>query len=228
MGHLARSDRALMDPPSLHQIQSFWPDVAAPFDEIVPGGCRLARTTDEWRGGIDAIRRRRVELVPEQGTPDLAELLEEASHDAFRHGWAPLDDGRFELESVVLTLEMAEDRLAAEFLQPWPPDHGPPVETSEMFQSLVRRLLRLGADPARLEKRVIVNPFALMTADLVDELVEMPCEEELRERFDELGFRAEGADWISNETTSTHQITAFVRKEQGWVRVKLRKARLVS
>jgi hypothetical protein len=214
-----------MDLPSLTQLESFWPDVAAPFDEIVPNGCQLARTEDEWRAGEDAIRRRRVELVPLPGSPALDELLEEAHHDAFRHGWTPVDHRRFEHENVILTLETIEDRIAAEFLQPWPPAYGPPVETSEMFQNLVRRLLRLGADPMRLEKRVKVSPTAIMTADQVEETVEMPCEEALESRISELAFRREAGEWISEETTATHAIVAWVRKDGGWVRVRMRKSR---
>ena len=217
-----------MDPPSLIQISSIWPDVAAPFDEIVPNGCRLARTEDEWRAGSDAFRRRRIELSPEPGCPALDELLEEAGHDAFRQGWTPLEERRFELENVILTLEPIEDRIAVEFLQPWPPDHGAPVETSEMFQNLVRKLLRLGGDPERLMKTIIVNPLAIMTADVVDELVEMPCSEELASRFAELGFTPLGDEWTSQEKTSTHDIHAYVRMRDAWVQVRMRKQRLVS
>ncbi len=217
-----------MDLPSLTQIESFWPDVAAPFAEVVPGGCRLARTEDEWRAGTDAFRRRRIELSPEPDAPELAELLEEASEDAFRHGWTPLDDGRFELEDVILTLE-ADRYLVVEFLQPWPPDHGAPVETSEMFQNLVRRLLRLGGEPARLEKRVIVNPLAIMTAEVLEETVEMPSDEALGGALATFGFEAQDATcWRSVETTETHRITASVWKTDGWVKVQMRKARLAS
>jgi hypothetical protein len=216
-----------MDPQSLTQIASIWPDVAGPFDEIIPGGLRLVCLEDEWRGG-DAIRRRKIELTPEPGAPALEDLLEEATHDAFRMGWTPLDEGRFELENVILTLETIEDRIAAEFLQPWPDDFLAPVETSEMFQNLVRKLLRLGADPARLAKHIVVNPLQLMTADVVDETVEMPSDEDLTPRFDEVGFTREGSSWISRETTATHHIEAWVEKRSDWVVVRMRKSRLLS
>jgi hypothetical protein len=97
-----------------------------------------------------------------------------------------------------------------------------------MFQNLVRRLLRLGADPARLLKRIVVSPLAIMTADVVDELVEMPSEEDLLGRFAALGFVREGQTWASSETTETHVIEAWVEKLEGWVTVRMRKSRLLS
>lgn len=218
-----------MDPPSLRQVETLWPDVAQPFHEVVPAGCRLTVASDEWHAGGDARRVRRIELTPEPHAPPLAELLEEASADAFREGWTPLEDGTYELENVILTLDALPDRLAVQFAQPWPPDAGAPVETSEMFQNLVRELLGLAADPKRLAKMLLVDPGSEMSAAEVVEEVEMPSPENLIGAFDKLGFSPPGetgGDWISTETTATHEITAFVKKTKNWCRVRMQKRRL--
>lgn len=218
-----------MDGPSLKQVESLWPDVAEPFDEVVPAGCRLTLASDEWRSGGDARRVRRIELTPEPDAPSLGELLEEAREDAFREGWTPLEDGTYELEDVILTLEAASERLAVEFSQPWPPDAGPPVETSDMFQNLVRELLGLAADPQRLAKIVLVHEVEQMVAAMLVEEVEMPSPENLIRAFDELGFEPpgqEGGDWVSTETTDSHEITAHVKKTKNWCRVRMQKRRL--
>lgn len=213
-----------MDAPSLVQIESFWPDVAAPFDEIIPAGLRLAAAEDEWWGGVDARRRRRIELTRVEGAPSIEELLDEAEHDAFRAGWTPHGPGLYELEDVILALALREG-LSAEFLQRWPPDHGAPVETSDMFQNLVRRLLRIGTDPVRLSKRVEVSPAALMTANVLEEEVDLGREEGGLVAPATLGFRLEGAEWTSQEITATHGITAWLREEGTLVHVRMRKVR---
>lgn len=233
----------VVDLRSHRQIKAFWPDVAQPFAEIVPAGCHLVRTEDEWRAGSNATRRRLVDLYRADDAPDLDELLEEACEDAFREGWTPLHDPgeppRYELEGVILNVAAAECRLLlgampvlrVQFDQPWPPDYGPPVETSEMFQNLVRRLLRLGSEPERLMKTVILDPLASARADVLVELVEMPCPENLLPRFDELSFVAPsrpGAPWISSTIEGDNEITARVTKVEDRVTVLMEKRRMVS
>lgn len=232
-----------MDASTAKQLASFWPDVAKPFAEVIPIGCHLARIEDEWRAGADASRRRRVEVFPGEDAPSVDELLEEACDDAFREGWTCMSDpgepARYELENVRLDLRaqrcpmlLGERRvLSAQFVQAWPPDFGPPVETSDMFQNLVRKLLRLGEDPDRLIKTVTFDPMAKARADVLFELVEMPCPENLLPRFDELSFTPPvepGAAWVSTETSGEHRITARVTKAEGRVQVIMEKRRQVS
>ncbi len=232
-----------MDASTAKQLAAFWPDVAKPFAEVIPIGCQLARIEDEWRAGSEASRRRRAEVFPGEDAPSVDELLDEAKLDAERAGWTRMSDSEdpatFEVENVHLDLRTAECNLllgarrvlSAQFVQAWPPDFGPPVETSDMFQNLVRKLLRLGEDPDRLMKTVTFDPMAKARADVLFELVEMPCPENLLPRFDELSFSppAEpGGAWVSTETTGEHRITARVTKADGRVQVIMEKRRQVS
>lgn len=225
------------------QLAAFWPDVAKPFSEIIPAGCVLARIEDEWRAGRDASRRRLVEVFGAEHTPSLEELYEEACDDAFREGWTPMSEpgepARYELENVRLDVTMESCRLLlgtrpvlrVQFVQAWPPDFGAPVETSDMFQNLVRNLLRIGSDPERLMKTVVFDPMAKARSDVLIEVVEMACPEDLLPRFDELSFSPPshpGGAWVSTETMGEYAIEARVTKAAARVRVEMEKRRLVS
>lgn len=222
------------------QIRSFWPDVAEPFAEVIPSGCLLVRTEDEWRRGV---RRRLVDLRPDDGAPDLDTLVEEAQDDAFRHGWTPLhEDGetpRYELENVILTIRTGRvdlligdcEVLRVQFEQPWPEDYDAPVETSELFQNLVRSLLGLGGDPERLAKTVVFDPLSAARADILYETVEMPSTESLAARFDELAFvppEEPGGPWKAQDTVAENEVRTFVTKSDGWVRVEMEKRRMLA
>ena len=234
-------DPPFVAPDPLTQLRQFWPDVAEPFSEVIPSGCLLVRTEDEWRAG--ETRRRLVDLRRADDAPDLDALVEEAAEDAFREGWTPLhEEGeapRFELEDVILTVDRARcplllgetEVLRVQFDQPWPADFAAPVETSEMFQNLVRSMLRLGEDPQRLLKIVVFDPLSSARSDVLHELVEMRAPEDLRPRFDELSFSppaAPGGPWVSKETTGEYVVTARVTKTDGWAKVEMEKRRMVS
>jgi hypothetical protein len=229
-----------MDEPSLLQVRSLWPDVAAPFSRIVPDGCVLARTTDDWTAsterGIDALRIRRIELVRSQRCPEIAELCEEAREDAERRGWTPVDEETteheqvLELEGVICRIRpdaFSGGALSIAFHQPWPSDAGAPVETSEMFQNLVRKLLRLGGSPDQLVKEVTVDRTDLSRADRVRERVRLPMDPALVTRFGPLGFAVskEGV-WISQTISQNHEIEARIEERGQRVLVEMIKSRI--
>ncbi|MCK6548711.1 hypothetical protein L6R52_22900 [Myxococcota bacterium] len=226
-----------MDDQSLKQLRSLWPDVAGPFSRIIPDGCTLIHTLDAWTGGRSALRRRLVDLARAEHSPELEALLDEAEEDADRRGWTRLDDDDagaapgeriLELEGVLLRLAIRDTKVLGEpwpvlrvvFDQPWPPDAGAPVETSDMFQNLVRQLLKLGGHPERLSKDLVVDPFDLTRADVLEEVVELPKEREIMRELVKLSFtpepdpRGEPGDlvFVSKTTTSTHDLTARVRE----------------
>lgn len=237
-----------MDADTEAQVRSFWPDVAGPFARVIPDGCRLVRLLDDWTGGPRPLRRRRLELVPAPGSPRLRELLEEAREDAERRGWTRLDDAEapgvvvLELEDVLLRLELtavellgAHTRtLAAAFDQRWPTDAGAPVETSEVFQNLVRRLLRLGGEPERLVKEVTLDPLGPLgasQAERIREVVELSNDRDLRSALLGLAFGPEpggGPAWVSESSGGSRELRARVLERPGRVEVELTSSRVVG
>jgi hypothetical protein len=235
-----------MDEASFLQIRSLWPDVAAPFSRIVPDGCLLARTIDDWTrstGANDALRIRRIDLVRGDRCPPIEDLREEAREDAERRGWTLVDEHTnarqavLELESVLCFIK--PDRLVSAgsplevlsvaFHQPWPKEAGAPVETSEMFQNLVRRLLRLGAPPERLFKEVTVDLTDLSRADVLRERVWMARDPDLSARLAPLGFaplKDRARAWFSNTVSGTYAIEAMVLEADQRVEVEMVKLRL--
>jgi len=232
-----------VDPRNYGQLRGFWPDVAGPFAEVTPAGCALVRMEDEWKAGRGSKRRRAIELIREPNAPDIEELSEEATEDAMREGWTALhEDGepaRLELENVVLSITATESTLlvgAAEVLrlqfdQPWPADAGAPIETSEVFQRLVRHDLRIGAEPDWLLKEVVFDRFNLSKSDIIREAVQMACPENLLPRFDVLGFlppNETGGDWRINTSTEVYEVVSTVKKSNDRVHIQMLKTRHVS
>lgn len=216
-----------MDPRAQVLLEAVWPDLVRPFQEIVPGGVALLRTEDDWTRLPTPVRRRAIDVAPTPNTPDLEALLEEVALDAVRAGWTELDPGPgvrfFEIEGVHLSVgpvttplllgEAVSLRLA--FDQPWPVDAGAPVETSEMFQNLVRRLLALGGEPLRLAKWVTNDPLDPQKATITRELVTLPSIESLIGKFEELGFEPPanaGGPWVSLSRSKAYAIRAEVTK----------------
>lgn len=234
-----------MDEASLRQIHSFWPDVSGPFSRVVPDGCFLVRALDDWSGGRRPVRRRSIELAPGDSAPTLDALCDEAREDAERRGWVLVEEETapsesvHELEGVLLrigssrvpVLGGALPVLSVAFDQPWPLDAGPPVETSEMFQNLVRRLLELSAPPERLAKEVIVDVLDFTRIDLLRERVALESDPRLPTRFGKLGFMESGDApglWTSRTATPTHDIVATVKETHANVEVEMIKRRLLD
>jgi hypothetical protein len=225
-----------LDEASFLQIRSFWPDVADPFSRIVPDGCFLVRTEDDW---TQALRTRTVDFARTDRCPALADLLDEAREDAERRGWTPIDDPTddgacaLELEGVHCRIEPVKLSLRVAFHQPWPADAGAPVETSEMFQNLVRKLLKLGGEPARLTKEVALSgeESAAFSIDVLTERASMPQgDARLIERLRSLAFiDAEDGSWVSAATASQQfDVVARVRfphGQSGNVEVEMLKVR---
>jgi hypothetical protein len=243
-----------MDAQSLQQLKSFWPDVAGPFSRVIPEGCYLVHTTDTWSGGQVPVRVRVVDLARHPGCPPIGELIEEAVEDAERRGWTPLDHDSehssappaaaadsehvLELEDVLLRIGAARVTmtggvlpvLRVSFEQKWPSDAGPPVETSEMFQNLVRKLLRIGSDPAKLVKDVTVDLTDLRLADVLRELVLLKKDHPLDVDLAKLDFRFDhpSRTWVSETTSGTHIIAARVRDVASDVEIEMTKRRIVN
>jgi hypothetical protein len=216
----------VVDEAIKRQLEGLWPDVTGPFGEILPSGVLLYRFEDDW-SVTGPLRRRGVDLGQGPTCPPIEELIDEVAGDAIRADWdeiEPLDGHRrFETEGVVLTLAEAttplligsRPSLRISFDQPWPEDAGPPVETSEMFQNLVRRLLSLGGEPLRLGKIITLDPQDGARSDVIRELVELPSLESLVDKFEELGFvppEVPGAPWISKSSSKAYTIYAEVLK----------------
>ncbi len=228
--------------PSLAQIQAFWPDIWRPFQELIPADCRLVFAEDLW--SLDEeVRRRTIGIAPTSNAPPLDALLEEVCDDAIREGWTALHEEdeapSFELENVLFYPRIDASQpespssaptktLRLQFAQPWPQEAGPGVETSEMFQKLVREMLSLGGEPERLEKSMVLDPDRQMRADRVLEVVEMPSTEDLRVHFRALSFAKpaeEDGYWISKEKSETYDITALVRQWNGRCEVTMLRTR---
>lgn len=216
-----------MDDRAWRLIETVWPDLLGPFRELVPHGVALVRSEDDWNLLPQPVRRRALDLAPTPHSPDVEALAEEAAEDALRAGWTELDpvEGArfFETEGVHLSLGVVTTPLLVgrgpslrlAFDQPWPEDAGAPVETSEMFQNLVRRLLALGGEPERLAKWVTMDPNDPGRSDVIRELVTLPSLESLLSKFEELGFRPPeqpGGAWISESTSKAYAIKGMVEK----------------
>ncbi len=225
-----------MDPQAFQLTQHLWPDVAQPFSEIIPHGCAIVRTDDDWCTEPHPKRKRALDLLPAPDTFDVTELAEEACDDAIREGWTPLfDDGQdpcFELEDVHLfvskttlkTREAEREVLRVVFDQPWPPDAGAPVHTSQRFQDLVRKLLRLQEDPVRLRREAIFVYPGATEAQRTRELVELPSQENLGKAFSDLAFSPSPTNperWTAKSTEASHQFIATVTKSDVWAQVQL-------
>jgi hypothetical protein len=235
-----------VDEASFKEVDSLWPDVSRPFSRVVPDGCFLVRAEDDWISGASALRTRTVDFARGASCPELELLLEEAREDAERRGWTPLDDeGRsaealYELEDVHLMISVARTRLLGRatrvlrvaFHQPWPPDAGAPVETSEMFQNLVRKLLRLGGAPERLTKEVTLDGRVEsgFRIDVLRESVLIARDPNISTNLEKIGFaESEGGSWISGTTASPpFDIAARVREIGDRVEVEMTKVRVRS
>lgn len=220
-----------MDDRVVQQLRTFWPDVAGPFSRVVPDGCVLSRSIDDWRPGV---RLRGLELARGASCPDIDELLAEAREDAERRGWTPIDEdeGTYELESVVLRAEVKERKagpvLSISFTQVWPTDLGAPVETSETFQKMVREALSLGGEPSRLVKEVVYDPHDDSRIDVLRETVELPLDAGLITRFPRIGFTYSEASeaWEMGSVFGEFDLRARVRESFDRVVVEVSKKRL--
>ncbi|MBK6684402.1 MAG: hypothetical protein IPG45_08000 [Deltaproteobacteria bacterium] len=216
-----------MDEQAWKVIHTVWPDLLQPYRELVPHGVALLRSEDDWTLLPHPVRRRALDLAPTPRSPDAEALAEEAAEDALRAGWTELDPVEgvrfFETEGVHLSIGLvttplllgATPSLRLAFDQPWPDDAGAPVETSEMFQNLVRRLLSLDGEPQRLGKWVTMDPQDPGRSDVIRELVTLPSRESLLPKFEELGFRPPdqpGGAWISESTSKAYAIKGLVEK----------------
>ncbi len=218
-----------MDERAWKLLQTVWPELVGPYRELVPHGVAMLRTEDDWTLLPHPVRRRALDLLPLPGAPQLEALAEEAADDALRAGWTeldPIEEVRFfETEGVHLSIGLvttplllgAAPTLRLAFDQPWPDDAGAPVETSEMFQNLARRLLALGGEPERLGKWVTMDPQDPGRSDVIRELVTLPSTESLLPKFEELGFRppdVPGGAWISESTSKAYVIKGLVEKSE--------------
>jgi hypothetical protein len=233
-----------MDAASYEQILSFWPDVARPFSRVVPDGCYLVRTEDDWTEGQGATRTRTIDLARGSACPAIEQLIEEAKEDAERIGWTIVDEDTtdeevvLELESVLCRIHAATVRvfggaaraLRVAFHQPWPPDAGAPVETSEMFQNLVRKLLKLPGSPERLVKEVTLDglPDTAFQVDRLRERVVIANDPQLLRRLEMIGFSlAQDGTWRSAATIAPpFEITAEVEASGDRVVIEMTKVRI--
>jgi hypothetical protein len=208
-----------MDADVFERVRSLWPDVAPPFSRIVPDGCDFLRASDDWRPGL---RVRKLLLRRGQGAPPIAELLEEACEDAERRGWCRLEDEHsFELESVILRVEkqliQSTAVLSVRFEQPWPVELGAPVETSEIFQRMVRQVLGLGGEPVRLLKEV--------SLEVLHERVELPLDPKLIAHLPRVGFAYDETveAWVIEQSFDVSDMRALVRESFDRVTVEVNK-----
>lgn len=230
-----------MDDASLLLVRGLWPDVADPFARVVPDGCALVRALDDWAMLPSPVRVRRVELTPGPGCPGVEALLDEVAEDAERRGWTPVDEETsdeervLEIEGVILRARAAEvvlaagavETLAVSFHQPWPDDAGAPVETSEAFQALVRKSLKLGGSPTRLVKDVTVAVADPGRFEAVRERVDLPIDPTLIARFGALGFAFDEVTeaWMQHSVSGDQRLRAVVREAYASVCVELVRVR---